>query len=181
MRETALNLRFNDYRPLKGIKTMQVSELKDALSIFNPTMPLLVSVPEQNKPHTSRSIKVVGHIHHPDEVKTDASTDALDIICDHWDKPGEPVSQTVSDLLEKLKPYPDEMHVRVGMPIDHDAWSHRMLDIVMVGRMVGSLGGAEVQLVTESWDFPNWIVKEKPEAVEARFHSVPEAKETVAA
>ena len=168
-----LQLRLNDYKPLKGVKTMQVKELKDALVIFNQAMPLSVSVPEQNKPHTVRDIKVVGHIHHPNEVRTDASVDTVDIICDHWDEPGETDKAfTVADFVTQLVQYPDEMHVRVGMPIENADWSHRMLDIVMVGRIVGSQDGAEVQLITESWDFPNWIVKEKPEAVQARYRAV---------
>ena len=155
---------------------MQVRELKEALSIFNDDLLVEVAVPQMGQEHSTRALDLVGHIHHPGEIQLDPSIHSLDIICDHWHRPTNTAGvATVHDLLERIGPYPDDMHVRIGVPLDHDDWTHRMIDIVMVGRMVGSAQGPKVQLITENWDYTGMVVKEKPEAVARRAATVAEA------
>lgn len=151
---------------------MEVKELKDALSVFNPSGAITVAVPALGKPHELREIRLVGHLDHPGEVKSDPDhPGALDVVCDHWDDPPRDAgpSHAIGDLLKALEPYPDGMHVRVAVPVQHDSVSHRMLDIVMLGHAVGTAKGTPgVQMICENWDNPYQVVKEFPHVVEAR-------------
>ncbi len=152
-----MRLILNDSLPITGAKSMQVSELREALADFNQAAIVAAAVPTAGR-HEVRPIHVVGHLHHPGEVKDDHTVHTLDIVCDSWDAPSGPGPvATVADLVEMIAPFPDPMHVRVAVPVVHDSMSHRMLDIVMLGRAVASGGG--VQLVTESWDNPYQIIK----------------------
>ncbi len=138
---------------------MRVSELRSGLADFNQSAPIAVAIQVSGQPHEIKQIRNAGHIDHPDEVKTDAAIHALDIVCDPWNLPpqGEGPVETVAELATALKPYPDEMHVRVAVPMSHESISHRMLDIVMIGRVTGTDKG--VQLVTEAWDNPMQVIK----------------------
>lgn len=148
---------------------MEVKELKETLSVFNPTGLIAIVIPTLGNPHEIRGIVSVGHLDHPGEIMNDpAHPGALDIMCDHWDNPQNTGSiSTIEALLAAIDPYPDLMHVRVAVPIDHSDVSHRMLDIVMVGHATGT--GAGVQVICENWDGLHQVVKEFPHAVAARL------------
>ena len=150
--------------PMRSMGPMEVRELRDALSAFNQTVPIVAAIPQLDKPHEVRSLQVVGHIDHPGEARTDHTIHAVDIICDHWDRPdeGEVTINTVADLAAALAPFPDPMHVRVVVPLTHESISHRMLDIVMVGRAVGNpSAGPGVQIVCENWDSLGQVIRAK--------------------
>ena len=141
---------------------MEVKELKEALANFNQTGTLTVAIPSIGQPHELRAVRIVGHLDHPGEVKTDHAIHALDIVVDSWDQPplksiGRPL--LVSDMVKMLDPFPDPMHVRVAVPITHDSISHRMLDIAMIGHTTGTGKGAGIQLICENWDNPMQIIK----------------------
>ena len=171
-----MHLTINDTSLLKGDRSMEVRELKDALSAFNPAVTVSVAVPSVGKPHELRAIRVVGHLDHPGEIKNDPDhPGALDIVTDAWEGRMDPsTATTLGDLVAQIEPYPDAMHVRVAMPVAHDAISHRMLDIVMLGHATGA--GAGVQIVCESWDNLHQVVREIPEVAAARLAAAPEAE-----
>lgn len=180
-----LKLTINDSLPVEAVKKMYVKELRDSLADFNQAATVTVAIPQLGKPHEVRAIRVVGHLDHPGEVKNAPDhPGALDVVCDHWDQPDTAATTlTIADLVKAVKPYPDPMHVRVAVPMAHASISHRMLDIVMVGRATGTGGGAGIQVICESWDFPNWIIKEIPEAAARRVaegQAVVEASEAAA-
>ncbi len=155
--------------PMEAASKMQVSELKQALSAFNQTTPVMVAIPVQGEPHRLRAIATAGHLDHPGEVKNAPDhPGALDIACGAFDGAVMASSTTVADLAKMIDTYPDTMHVRVAVPVTHDSWSHRMLDIAMLGHAVGS-GVAAVQLICESWNNTMQIVKEFPEVVAKRL------------
>ncbi len=154
-----LKLTINDTAPLKGHGPMEVRELKDSLSAFNPKAALTVAIPSLGEPHKFRLLREIGHLDHPGKVKTDHSVHALDLVCDHFDTPDDKGGiATIGDFDRMLKPFPDPMHVRVAVPVAQDSHSHRMLDIIMLGHATG--GGPGVQIVTENWDNPMQVIKE---------------------
>jgi len=172
-----MRLIINDSLPLKGAFPMEVKELRDALEAFNPSGTVSVAIPSLGNPHEVRAIHIVGHLDHPGEVMNDPEhPGALDIVCDSWDAPtASRAAPKITELAKMLIPYPDHMHVRIAVPIVHDSISHRMLDIVMVGHAVGTAPG--VQVITESWDNLQQVVKEFPEAAAARLAAAWEESE----
>lgn len=145
---------------------MEVRELKEALSVFNPATGIVVAIPQRDvTQHELRHLHVAGHIDHPGEVKNDHAIHALDLVCDHWDDPvGAGKITTVGELAKAIEPFPDPMHVRIAVPIEHDSISHRMLDIAMLGHAVGAPAGAGVHVITENWETPTQVIKEIPGA-----------------
>jgi hypothetical protein len=157
-----MQLTINDSPPYERKATMEVRELKEALANFNQTGTLTVAIPSIGQPHELRAVRVVGHLDHPGEVKTDHTVHALDIVVDPWDQPGMKSvgrAMTVADLATMIEPYADPMHVRVAVPITHENISHRMLDISMIGHTTGTGKGSGVQMITENWDNPMQVIK----------------------
>ncbi len=154
-------LTINDTAPMKGCGPMQVSELRDGLEDFNQKAPVVVAIQVTGKPHEIRQIRHAGHLAHEGKVMKDHARHALEIVTDPFDGPpqGEGPVETVGDLAKAIKPFPDPMHVRVAVPVTHETVSHRLLDIVMVGRATGSAGG--IQLICEAWDHPMQVIRAK--------------------
>lgn len=143
---------------------MQAKELREGLADFNQSATVSVAIQVSGQAHEIRQIRHAGHLDHEGEVMTDPTIHAVDIVCDPWDMPpqGEGPLETVADLAAALAPFPDPMHVRVAVPMNHDTISHRMLDIVMIGKAAGA--GAGIQLICEAWDHPMQVVKAKGDA-----------------
>ncbi len=152
----------NDAVPTRGFK-MQVKELRDSLLAFAPTAPISVVIPSLTQAPALRAIHSVGHLAHPNEVKTDHTIHGVDVVCDHWDNPvGPGVVATVGDLLESLEPFPEPMPIRIAVPLSHDSVSHRMLDIAMFGHAAGA-GAGGIHIICENWDNPYQVIRSKKE------------------
>jgi hypothetical protein len=167
--DDTFQLTINDRLPVTGVGHMYVKELREGLADFNQAAPVAVAIPSLGRPHEARAVRVVGHLDHPGQVMNAPDhPGALDIVCDNWDAPTAAPGEvgTIADLVAALTPYPETMHVRVAVPLAHASLSHRMLDIVMVGRGTGTSRG--IQLICENWDFPTQVVKEIPAAAAAR-------------
>jgi hypothetical protein len=131
---------------------MFLSQLRENLGNFKPEGTVTIAVPTASGEHDLRAITTVGHIGH-EGVRSDL---ALDIQTEPWDVPAMARvgrALTVGDLLKSILVFPDEMHVRVAVPlINHESHSWRMLDIHQIGFTVGTGQGAGIQIITENWD-----------------------------
>jgi hypothetical protein len=153
-----MRLIINDVLPMRGLRAMEVYELRQALDAFKPESPIVAAIPQMGQPHRLRALHLAGHIDHPGEVKTDHTVHALDIMTDAWDEDlNKAEIDTIGALIDNIAPYPDQMHVRLAVPVAHESMSHRMLDIVMVGLATGAAAG--IQIITENWDNPYQVIK----------------------
>jgi hypothetical protein len=161
-----LQMIFRREQPETERTEMFVSELRRDLESFKPEGVVAIAIPTATGEHEVRPVRVIGHLDQPGEAVNPDMT--CDIQVDPWDGPSGVVGQvgslTIGALAAQLERYPDSMGVRVVVPlVNHETWTHRMLDIAQIGFTTGSGAGSGIQIITENWDLMvSQVIRTKP-------------------